>query len=171
MSIFTRETFIPMCWQQWFVVFLGLLPLFVHAVDTDYFSLDIGQEGELLRMSEENNQQVFTLANPAKKLVVLVSVNNFSKPKDAQAFVQDRLQATDEDIVAREEKLLERGNSKQAGCEQYHLAYLKPVRQTTSVDFYLSCKRRVIVANYALAGMQSDNVSKAKAMQKTFRLR
>lgn len=153
------------------VCIFALMAQIVWADKTQHFKVDMSDGWQLLKSGDDDEHAYYTYGNKAKRSVVIYSIGKRKSADWDEAKQSLFISEARQDLLARGSQLKKQNEIQKGRCHVKSLAYFKPEKQSTNVDYYLFCGRRLATANYAIAGMSDDNIAQVEAIQNSFKLR
>lgn len=152
------------------VLALILVAPSVSAEKTQDFKVSLGKHWELLKSGNEKDLAYYTYGNKASRAVVMFNIGSNGRDWNDAAQLQ-LIEKARQDLLSRGHEIKKQGAYTAGRCEVMSLAYFKRDKQSTNVDYYMFCGKRLATANYAMAGIGDEHIAQAESIQKSFKLR
>ena len=157
--------------RLFFIVCLVAVQAQAQATENRVFKIDMGPGWAEMMAGQDDQKYYYSYGNREDKAFVLFHIG-----KDKDKNYTDQLSAeligeATREVKARGGNIQESARYKRKGCTVDYLAYFKPEKEGTNVDFYMYCSGKLITANYALQGMDEVNIALAKDIHKSFKLK
>lgn len=149
---------------------LTLMAPVAWAEKTQDFSVRLGKSWELLKSGNETDRSYYTYGNKTSRAVVIYNIGSNGRDWDDAAQLQ-LIENARQDLLSRGHEIKKQGAYSAGRCEVMSLAYYKRDKQSTNVDYYMFCGKRMATANYAMAGISDEHIAQAESIQKSFKLR
>ncbi len=142
-----------------------------QATENQLFRINMGPGWDQMNAGQDDSKYYYSYGNREDRAFVLFHIGKQDDRKYTDQLSDELIDQAAKEVKARGGDIQETARYKRRGCTVDYLAYFKPERQGTNVDFYMYCGGKLVTANYALAGMDEVNIARAKDIHKSFKLK
>ncbi|MFK8019192.1 MAG: hypothetical protein AB8B86_05425 [Pseudomonadales bacterium] len=153
------------------IVLLVAVQAQAQATENRVFKIKMGPGWAEMKAGQDDDKYYYSYGNRDDRAFVLFHVGKSKDKKYTEQLSDELIGEATKEVTARGGAIQESARYKRKGCTVDYLAYFKPEREGTNVDFYMYCSGKLITANYALQGMDVVNIARAKDIHKSFKLK
>ncbi len=157
--------------RVFFIVCLVAMQAQAQATENRVFKINMGPGWSEMTAGQDDQKYYYSYGNREDKAFVLFHIGKQKDKEYTDQLSAELIGEATREVKARGGNIQESARYKRKGCTVDYLAYFKPEKEGTNVDFYMYCSGKLITANYALQGMDEVNIALAKDIHKSFKLK
>lgn len=142
-----------------------------QAAENRVFKIKMGPGWAEMKAGQDDEKYYYSYGNREDRAFVLFHIGKNKDKEYTDKLSNELIAEATREVQARGGEIQESSRYKRKGCTVDYLAYYKPEKDGTNVDFYMYCSGKLVTANYAMQGMDEVNIARAKGIQKSFKLK
>lgn len=142
-----------------------------QATENRVFKVNMGPGWAEMKAGQDDAKYYYSYGNRDDKAFVFFNIGKEKDESYTEQLSSELIQEATKEVESRGGEIKESARYKRKGCTVDYLAYFKPEREGTNVDFYMYCSGQLVTANYAMQGMNESLIDLAKNIHKSFKLK